>query len=55
MLHRIGEVPRATLVNVANLYRDLAEAIGRDEECSPSFRDGLDLHHLLDRIEAAAG
>jgi predicted dehydrogenase len=48
------EVPRATLVNVANLYRDLASAIGGGVEPSPSFRDGLDLHLLLDRIEAAA-
>jgi len=47
------EVPRATLVNVANLHRDLEAAIREDRRPSPNFDDGLALHRLLARIEAA--
>lgn len=48
------EVPRATLVNVANLYRELARAIESGDQPIPSFKEGLELHNLLDRIEAQA-
>lgn len=48
------EVPRATLVNVANLYRELESAIGERRAPSPDFAAGLSLHRLLDRIEASA-
>lgn len=45
-------VPRATIVNVVNLYRDLERAIRSGGAPSPGFADGLSLHRLLDRIEA---
>jgi len=45
-------VPRATVANVVNLYRDLERAIRSGVTPSPSFADGLSLHRLLDRIEA---
>lgn len=44
-------VPRATVANVVNLYRDLERAIRSGSDPSPSFADGLSLHRLLDRIE----
>lgn len=47
-------VPRATLVNIANLYRDLGAAIMEGRAADPDFGTGLSLHHLLDRIEAAS-
>ena len=48
------EVPRATLVNVANLYLELEMAIGEGRDPSPGFMTGVTLHHLLDRIVAAS-
>lgn len=47
-------VPRATLVNVANLYRELADAIDARRSPNPDFDVGLSLHRLLDRIEDAS-
>jgi predicted dehydrogenase len=48
-------VPRATLVNLANLYLDLEMAIGQGRDPSPGFGTGVTLHRLLDRIVAASG
>jgi len=48
------DVPRATLVNVGNLYRELELAIRQERNPSPHFNDGLALHRQLDRIEAAS-
>jgi len=48
------DIPRATLVNVSNLYRELEQAIRQDRNPSPNFHDGLQLHRLLDMIEAAS-
>lgn len=47
-------VPRATLVNVANLYSDLRAAICEGGNGFPDFRLGLDLHRLLGTIEASS-
>jgi predicted dehydrogenase len=47
-------VPRATLVNVANLYSELGQAIRDGHDPSPSFANGLRLHQLLAAIEAAS-
>jgi predicted dehydrogenase len=43
-------LPRATLVNVANLYRGLATAIMEDTEVEPDFATGVALHEILDSL-----
>ena len=48
------DVPRATLVNVANLYLELESAISERRAPSPDFAVGLSLHRLLDRIEGGS-
>jgi predicted dehydrogenase len=46
-------IPRATLVNVANLYLDLADAIRAGGQAMPDFAVGLSLHRVLDMIASA--
>jgi len=48
------DVPRATLANVANLYRDLGDAIVGGRPAAPDFGVGLSLHRLLDGIEGVS-
>lgn len=48
------EVPRATLVNVANLYLRLGTAIHGGAADYPSFETGLGLHRILDAFQAAS-
>ncbi len=48
------DVPHATLVNVAHLYRGLAAAIRSGGPVAPDFGTGLELHRLLDTIIAAS-
>jgi hypothetical protein len=48
-------VPRATLVNVANLYLDLADAIRAGGRAMPDFAVGLSLHRVLGMIQSARG
>jgi len=48
-------LPRATLVNVANLYRRLALAIANDTEVEPNFSTGVGLHEILDSLTKASG
>jgi len=43
-------LPRATLVNVANLYRRLATAIADDTALEPNFTTGVAMHQILDRL-----
>ncbi|GAA1022277.1 oxidoreductase [Acrocarpospora pleiomorpha] len=45
------DVPRATLVNVANLYRDMADAITAGTPATPDFGVGLSLHRLIQALE----
>ncbi len=45
------DVPRATVVNVATLYRRLGRAIRHGEKFEPDFATGTALHTLLDAIE----
>jgi len=47
-------LPRATLVNVANLYRRLGQAIAEDAPLEPDFSTGVALHGILDRLTAAS-
>ncbi|HEY3941718.1 MAG TPA: Gfo/Idh/MocA family oxidoreductase [Acidimicrobiales bacterium] len=50
-------VPDTAARNVAGLYLTLADAFARDEppeSLEPSFATALELHHLLDEIEAAS-
>lgn len=47
-------LPRATLVNVANLYRRLGHAIVGDAPAEPGFSTGVALHDILDRLTAAS-
>lgn len=46
------DVPRATLVNVANLYLELEQAIREGRDPSPGFADGVRLHKLLTEVQA---
>ena len=48
------DVPRATIVNVTNLYERIGKAILEDAPLDPDFATGVDLHLLLDRIEKAS-
>ena len=48
------EVPRATLVNVANLYRQLGSAVRGEQADYPSFATGLSLHRILEAIETGS-
>jgi predicted dehydrogenase len=48
------DVPRATLVNVTNLYQRLGQAILHDAPLAPDFATGAEMHHLLDAIERAS-
>jgi predicted dehydrogenase len=48
------DVPRATLVNVTNLYQRLGQAILHDAPLEPDFATGVETHHLLDVIERAS-
>jgi predicted dehydrogenase len=48
------DVPRATIVNVANLYERIGKAILQDAPLDPDFATGADLHSLLDSIEDAS-
>jgi predicted dehydrogenase len=47
-------LPRATLVNVANLYRRLAAAIKNDTDVEPSFSTGVTMHEIIDSLTAAS-
>ncbi|ORT92387.1 hypothetical protein UK99_22160, partial [Frankia casuarinae] len=40
--------------NVRRVYHDLAEAIHTGVEVEPSFKNGWQVHRLLDTIERAA-
>lgn len=48
------DLPRATFVNVADLYGRLGQAIRGDARPSPDFDTGLELHRLLDAILTAS-
>jgi predicted dehydrogenase len=43
-------LPRATLVNVANLYRRFATAITADDGVEPDFATGVGMHEILDSL-----
>jgi hypothetical protein len=47
-------LPRATVVNVANLYRRLATAIAEDTEVEPDFATGVAMHEILDKLTAGS-
>ncbi len=47
-------VPRATVVNVTNLYRRLGKAIVEGAKLEPDFTTGAEMHVLLDAIERAS-
>ncbi len=47
-------LPRATLVNVANLYRQFGQAIAENTDPEPNFASGVALHELLDGITKAS-
>jgi predicted dehydrogenase len=47
-------LPRATLVNVANLYRRLAAAIVEDTSVTPDFATGVTMHEILDKLTAGS-
>jgi predicted dehydrogenase len=47
-------LPRATLVNVANLYRRLGKAIAEDTEVEPDFATGVAMHEILDKLTAGS-
>jgi predicted dehydrogenase len=47
-------VPRATVVNVTNLYRRLGQAILHGTRLEPDFADGAEMHVLIDAIETAS-
>jgi len=47
-------LPRATLVNVANLYRRFAAAITNDTDVEPNFATGVGLHEILDSLTIAS-
>jgi predicted dehydrogenase len=48
------DVPRATIVNVTNLYERIGQAILEDAPLDPDFTTGVDMHVLLDSIEEAS-
>jgi predicted dehydrogenase len=48
------DVPRATIVNVTNLYQRLGQAIREDAMLEPDFATGTEMHRLLDLIERAS-
>jgi predicted dehydrogenase len=48
------DVPRATIVNVTNLYQRLGQAILHNTSLEPDFSAGTELHQLLDAIEHAS-
>jgi predicted dehydrogenase len=47
-------LPRATLVNVANLYRRLAAAIANDSDVEPNFATGIAVHKIIDSLTTAS-
>ena len=47
-------VPRATVVNVTNLYRRLGQAILHGTKLEPDFATGAGMHVLIDAIENAS-
>jgi predicted dehydrogenase len=47
-------LPRATLVNVANLYRGLAAAIANDIDVEPDFATGVAMHKIIDSLTTAS-
>jgi predicted dehydrogenase len=47
-------LPRATLVNVANLYRRLAAAIANDSDLEPNFATGVATHKIIDSLTTAS-
>jgi len=47
-------LPRATLVNVANLYRRLAAAIANDSDVEPNFATGIAMHKIIDSLTTAS-
>jgi predicted dehydrogenase len=48
------DVPRATIVNVTNLYQRLGQAILHDARLAPDFATGAEMHNLIDAIECAS-
>jgi predicted dehydrogenase len=48
------DVPRATIVNVTNLYQRLGQAILEDSPMEPDFATGVSMHELIDAIERAS-
>ncbi len=48
------DVPRATIVNVTNLYERIGNSILGGAPLEPDFADGVEMHTLLDRIEKAS-
>jgi predicted dehydrogenase len=48
------DVPRATIVNVTNLYERIGKAILEDAPLEPDFADAVEMHELLDSIEKAS-
>ncbi len=48
------DIPRATIVNVTNLYRRIGKAILEGAPLDPDFATGTDMHRLLDAIERAS-
>jgi predicted dehydrogenase len=47
-------LPRATLVNIANLYRGLAAAIANDVDVEPNFATGVAMHEIIDSLTTAS-
>lgn len=47
-------LPRATLVNVANLYRRFGAAIRDDTELEPDFSTGVSMHEIIDHLTAGS-
>ncbi len=48
------DVPRATIVNVTNLYERIGRAILEGAPLEPDFAAGVEMHVLLDSIEKAS-
>lgn len=48
------DVPRATIVNVTNLYQRLGQAILDDSKLEPDFATGAEMHRIIDTIERAS-
>jgi predicted dehydrogenase len=48
------DVPRATVVNVTNLYQVLGEAILNDRPLEPDFATGTQMHQIIDAIVRAS-